>query len=381
MNTLIELVAQHAGLIALGSSLLLAVGALAMVCCASPAHRLRLGMLSLAGVLVWLPLAFIPCPRPDLLALLRHDAAAPPSRTDSSPTAPAGGSHGLAGLPHRGASAWPLASSHASDEPPPSRGAAVTRPQASHRGPSHVPALPELAPGQADMAAAGVPRPAERQPALRRVEADASASLRGAGASAALRSHNAAGGPSLRRLGALVTITGSACIVWLLVGHALLARLRGAIPDLVLRTTMIVGFPGETESHYQELEDFVRAARFERLGVFTYSYEADTPSARLPDHLDEQIKAARRDRLMEAQQEVAFAWARAQVGRRREVLLDAPLPGEPDVWLGRSYSEAPDVDGVIYVTGRRLAAGKLVPCEIVAAQGYDLVAAPVGPAR
>ncbi|MCL6501817.1 MAG: 30S ribosomal protein S12 methylthiotransferase RimO [Pirellulales bacterium] len=163
--------------------------------------------------------------------------------------------------------------------------------------------------------------------------------------------------------------------------EALLARLRGAIPDLVLRTTMIVGFPGETESHYQELEDFVRAARFERLGVFTYSYEADTPSARLPDHLDEQIKAARRDRLMEAQQEVAFAWARAQVGRRREVLLDAPLPGEPDVWLGRSYSEAPDVDGVIYVTGRRLAAGKLVPCEIVAAQGYDLVAAPVGPAR
>jgi ribosomal protein S12 methylthiotransferase len=163
--------------------------------------------------------------------------------------------------------------------------------------------------------------------------------------------------------------------------EALLARLRGAIPDLVLRTTMIVGFPGETESHYQELEDFVRAARFERLGVFTYSYEADTPSARLPDHLDEQVKAERRDRLMQAQQEVAFAWAQAQVGKRREVLLDAPLPGQRDVWLGRSYSEAPDVDGVIYVTGRRLAAGKLVPCEIVAAQGYDLVAAPVGPAR
>lgn len=163
--------------------------------------------------------------------------------------------------------------------------------------------------------------------------------------------------------------------------EGLLSRLREAIPDLVLRTTMIVGFPGETEAQYQELEAFVREARFERLGVFTYSYEADTPSARLADHVDEQVKAERRDRLMRAQQEVAFAWAEAQVGRRREVLLDAPLEGERDVWLGRSYSEAPDVDGVIYVTGRRLAAGKLVPCEIVAAQGYDLVAAPVGPAH
>lgn len=163
--------------------------------------------------------------------------------------------------------------------------------------------------------------------------------------------------------------------------EALLARLRGEIGDLVLRTTMIVGFPGETEEQYAELEAFVREARFERLGVFTYSYEADTPSARLPGQVEEQVKAERRDRLMQAQQEVAFAWARAQVGRRREVLLDAPLEGERDVWLGRSYSEAPDVDGVIYVTGRRLAVGMLVPCEIVASQGYDLVAAAVGPAR
>ncbi len=163
--------------------------------------------------------------------------------------------------------------------------------------------------------------------------------------------------------------------------ESLLGRLRREIPDLVLRTTMIVGFPGETEEQYEELEAFVREARFERLGVFTYSYEADTPSARLPDHVAEQVKAERRDRLMRAQQEVAFAWGRSQVGRRREVLLDAPLEGERGVWLGRSYSEAPDVDGVIYVTGCRLAAGMLVPCEIVASQGYDLVAAPVGPAR
>lgn len=226
MNTLIELVAQHAGLIALGSSLLLAVGALAMVCCASPAHRLRLGMLSLAGVLVWLPLAFIPCPRPDPLALLRRDASIPALHTPPSPTAAAEASQGQAPRPRPAATASLGGFRQADDEPSPAQRAVVTPPGGSHTRPPGAPALPELAPGQVDLAAAGVPRPAEWQPALRRVEADASASLRGTGASAALRSHNAAGGPSLRRLGALVTITGSACIVWLLVGHALLARLR-----------------------------------------------------------------------------------------------------------------------------------------------------------
>ncbi|MCL6501934.1 MAG: hypothetical protein K6T86_04560 [Pirellulales bacterium] len=226
MNTLIELVAQHAGLIALGSSLLLAAGALAMVCCASPAHRLRLGMLALAGVLVWLPLALIPWPRPDLLALLRRDAAIPALHTPAPPTAAAGTSQGQAARPRPAATASPEGPRQADDEPSPAQRAVVTPPEGSHTRPPGVPALPELAPGQADMAAAGVPPPAERQPALRRVEADASASVRGAGASAALRSHNAAGGPSLRRVGALVTITGSACIVWLVVGHALLARLR-----------------------------------------------------------------------------------------------------------------------------------------------------------
>ncbi len=157
--------------------------------------------------------------------------------------------------------------------------------------------------------------------------------------------------------------------------ETLLAKLRAAIPDLVMRTTFITGFPGETDEQFDELVDFVRQHRFERLGVFTYSYEADTPSAKLPDHLPEAVKDARRERLMAVQQEVAFQWNAAQIGRRLDVLLDAPLAGEPNVWIGRSYADAPDVDGAVYVTGDNLTAGQIVPCEIVASRDYDLVAA------
>jgi ribosomal protein S12 methylthiotransferase len=172
-----------------------------------------------------------------------------------------------------------------------------------------------------------------------------------------------------------------------------LARLRTAIPGLVMRTTFIVGFPGETDEQFDELLDFVGQARFERMGVFTYSFEPDTPSARLPDHLPEDVKEERRERLMAAQQRVAFDWNEAQIGRTLDVLIDAPLPPEtspksrksrsprPDVWVGRAYADAPDIDGAVYVTGRNLRPGQIVPCEIVTWRDYDLVAAPVGPAR
>jgi len=162
--------------------------------------------------------------------------------------------------------------------------------------------------------------------------------------------------------------------------EALLARLRKRIPNLTMRTTFIAGFPGETDAQFETMVDFVREQRFERMGVFTYSFEPDTPAARLPDHLPEEVKAERRDRLMAVQQEIAFDWNASQLGHRREVLLDSPVPGERDVWIGRTTADAPDVDGVVYVTGKKLRAGKFVPCEIVSAEGYDLVAAPVGPA-
>ena len=161
----------------------------------------------------------------------------------------------------------------------------------------------------------------------------------------------------------------------------LLAKLRQQIEGLVMRTTFITGFPGETDEQFEELVEFVKVQKFERLGVFSYSFEPDTPAARLPDHLPEDVKEARRERLMAVQQEIAFAWNKAQIGRRFDVLLDREVPGEKNAWIGRSYADAPDVDGVVYVTGPHLRAGKLVSCEIVATSDYDLVGVAVGKAR
>ena len=158
----------------------------------------------------------------------------------------------------------------------------------------------------------------------------------------------------------------------------LIAKLRERIPNLVLRTTFIAGFPGETEEEFAELCEFIEEARFERLGVFTYSLEPDTPAARLPNHLAEEIKEERRDRLMEIQQRVAFDWADKQVKRRMSVLIDHAVEGEATAWIGRSAADAPDVDCVTYVTGEDLKPGDLVECEIVARSDYDLVAVAVG---
>jgi ribosomal protein S12 methylthiotransferase len=159
--------------------------------------------------------------------------------------------------------------------------------------------------------------------------------------------------------------------------EGLIAKLRERISGLVLRTTFITGFPGETEDQFQELMDFVAKENFQHMGVFTYSFEPDTPSAKLPNHVPEDVKLQRRDRLMAIQQEIAFAWREQQVGKQLEVLIDRPLEGEPDVWLGRTFADAPDVDGVVYVTSDEVQEGDLLRCEIVAAQQYDLVAAPL----
>ncbi|MEX0642884.1 MAG: 30S ribosomal protein S12 methylthiotransferase RimO [Pirellulales bacterium] len=160
--------------------------------------------------------------------------------------------------------------------------------------------------------------------------------------------------------------------------ESLLAKLRERIPNLVMRTTLITGFPGETDADFEELVDFVGQHQFERLGVFTYSLEPDTPAAKLPDHVPEHVMQERRDQLMAVQQEVAFAWNDAQIGRRLDVLIDSAVPDEKNAWIGRSYADAPDVDGVVYVTGEKLSTGAIVPCEIVGYSGYDLVAAAVG---
>jgi ribosomal protein S12 methylthiotransferase len=163
--------------------------------------------------------------------------------------------------------------------------------------------------------------------------------------------------------------------------ESLLGKLRSRISNLVLRTTFIAGFPGETEEQFEELVAFVEQQRFERMGVFTYSFEPDTPAARLSDHVSEDIKQSRYERLMAVQQRIAFEWNEAQVGKRCEVLLDGQVPGERNVWMGRGYADAPDVDGVVFVTGKKLKAGQIVPTEIVASQEYDLVGVAVGKPR
>ncbi len=177
--------------------------------------------------------------------------------------------------------------------------------------------------------------------------------------------------PMLKRMSRRVTRTET---------EELLGRLRSRIDDLSLRTTFITGFPGETDDDFNQLFEFVEKHRFERMGVFTYSLEPDTPAAKLSDHVPVEVMEQRRERLMQLQQEIAFARNEQQIGRTMDVILDQPVEGEKNVFVGRSAADAPDVDGLIFVTGDRqkLKAGDIVPVEIVAMQEYDLVGVAAG---
>ena len=161
----------------------------------------------------------------------------------------------------------------------------------------------------------------------------------------------------------------------------ILARLRERIDRLVMRTTMITGFPGETNDDFEQLADFVQQQRFEHLGVFTYSIESDTPAARLPNRVPADVMQQRHDTLMAIQQEIAFDWSESRIGSIEDVIVDSPLPDQEGVWIGRTRGEAPDIDGIVYVSGlekgRTVEVGSMIRCEVVAADGYDLVAAPL----
>ncbi|MBY0229079.1 MAG: 30S ribosomal protein S12 methylthiotransferase RimO [Gemmataceae bacterium] len=154
----------------------------------------------------------------------------------------------------------------------------------------------------------------------------------------------------------------------------LLAKLRAAIPGLALRTTFIAGFPGETEAEFESLVEFVQATRFDRLGVFPYSREPGTPADRLPDHLPEDVKAARVDRLMSLQQPIAFAAASAMIGEEIDVIVDAPDPEVPDHVTARGTADAPEIDCVVRLKGKGLRPGNLVRARVTGADGYDLMA-------
>ncbi len=161
----------------------------------------------------------------------------------------------------------------------------------------------------------------------------------------------------------------------------LIAQLRQAVPGLVLRTTFIVGFPGETEAEFDELRQFLIEQKFERVGVFPYSFEPDTPSAKLDGHLPEEVKRQRMAQLMETQQAIAFAWNAQQVGKELEVIIDGRDPEFAGHYQGRSYADAPEIDSLIRVKGKSLRPGDLVRAKVTAVDGYDLAARAVGQPR
>lgn len=152
-------------------------------------------------------------------------------------------------------------------------------------------------------------------------------------------------------------------------------KLRTAIPDIAIRTTIIAGFPGETGEDYEELKNFVRRMRFDRLGCFTYSREEGTPAAAFPDQISDRIKAIRRDGIMELQQELAFEDAEKLIGTSLKVLIEGQIP-EDKVYVGRTYRDAPDVDGYIFIEitdGGQLLTGDMAEVKITGTHGYDLI--------
>ena len=153
--------------------------------------------------------------------------------------------------------------------------------------------------------------------------------------------------------------------------HRTIAKMRAAIPDLCVRTTFIVGFPGETDAEFQSLVQFVDEMQFDRVGVFTYSFELGTPSAELPNHVDEDTKQARRDTLMRKQQQISLARNQQFVGKTLTTLIEGH---DNNLSFGRTYRDAPEVDGLVLVEGT-LPTGEMAPVKISGALEYDLTGA------
>ncbi|HSQ57201.1 MAG TPA: 30S ribosomal protein S12 methylthiotransferase RimO, partial [Gemmata sp.] len=154
--------------------------------------------------------------------------------------------------------------------------------------------------------------------------------------------------------------------------EALLERLRRRWPGLALRTTFIAGFPGETDEEFEELRQFMIDFKFERVGVFPYSLEPDTPAEKLDGHLPEDVKKARVAALMEAQQEVAFGYSAAQVGKELPIVIDGPDPEFAGHMRGRTTADSPEIDCEVRVKAKNLRAGDFAKVKITAADGYDL---------
>ena len=152
-----------------------------------------------------------------------------------------------------------------------------------------------------------------------------------------------------------------------------IGALRRGIPDIALRTTFICGFPGETEEDHEELMEFVDEMEFERVGVFTYSAEEDTPAYSYPDQIPEEVKEERRADVMELQQEIAFEHCENMVGKVLDVMIEGKVADEP-AYVGRTYMDAPNVDGLIFVNAdEMLMSGDFVRVKVTGANEYDLI--------
>ena len=163
---------------------------------------------------------------------------------------------------------------------------------------------------------------------------------------------------------------------------ALLSRIRARVPGVTLRTTFIVGFPGETETDFGELESFVEDTRFDHIGVFTYSHEEGTRAFAAADDVAAPSKRARRNRLMKRQQRIVNTAHESRIGSQVRVLVDGPSAEHEWVLQGRLEGQAPDIDPVVYLTDcdpAEVAPGDLINARLLASKGYDLVAAPLRP--
>lgn len=150
-------------------------------------------------------------------------------------------------------------------------------------------------------------------------------------------------------------------------------KLREEIPEITLRTTLITGFPGETQEQHEELMEFVDEMEFDRLGVFTYSPEEDTPAAIMNDQIPEEVKEGRQAELMELQQEIVFDLAEDMIGRELLVMIEGKVADE-NAYVGRTYRDAPNVDGLIFVnTDEELVSGDFAMVKVTGAMDYDLI--------
>ncbi|PRX31052.1 SSU ribosomal protein S12P methylthiotransferase [Orenia metallireducens] len=150
-------------------------------------------------------------------------------------------------------------------------------------------------------------------------------------------------------------------------------KLRKRIPDITLRTSLIVGFPGESEEQFKTLLDFIKEAEFDRLGAFTYSQEEGTVAAQMPCQIPEERKQERYERVMSLQEDISYQRNQAWIGKEVEVLLEEVQSEEPVIMVGRTRRDAPDVDGVIYVEGTSAQIGDMIKVKVTEAYEYDLV--------